>query len=147
MLSRSMRVSAMAPPEENVGAPITPESKGKAAGGGETSGGRGPGGLLALLVRLLWRVVPYGQVGPLPGAGHASQQLAHTPTTAPVSVGQWAESFLVLHLIVTPSLFGTQQVTAVDPLPHVDFAAHFLTALLQLFGRGRVGSVVRVWAT
>ena len=89
----------------------------------------------------------YGQVGPLPGAGHASQQLAHTPTTAPLSVGQWAESFLVLHLIVTPSLFRAQQVTAVDPLPHVDLAAHFLTALLQLFGRGRVGSVVRAWAT
>jgi len=72
-------------------------------------------------------VARYGQVGPLPGAGHASQQLAHTPTTAPLSVGQWAESFLVLHLIVTPSLFRTQQVTAVDPLPHVDLAAHFLT--------------------
>jgi len=69
-----------------------------------------------------------GQLGPLPGVGHASQQLVQLPTV-PCFAVQWAASFLTLHFV--PLVVVRQQVTAVG-LPHVECAAHFLTAPLQL---------------
>ena len=89
----------------------------------------------------------YGQVGPLPGAGQASQQLAQVPGVPFFAVHD-AASFLILQL-VTPCGFVTQQVT--NPgLPHVECAAHFLTAPLHVFGKklGSAGSrPERVFAT
>jgi hypothetical protein len=73
-------------------------------------------------------VVVVGQLGPLPGDGHASQQLVQLPTV-PCFAVQWAASFLTLHFV--PLVVVRQQVTAVG-LPHVEWAAHFLTAPLQL---------------
>jgi len=70
------------------------------------------------------------QLGPLPGAGHASQQLVQVPTV-PCFAVQWAASFLTLHF--GPFAVVRQQVT-VPGLPQVECAAHFLTAPLQLFG-------------
>src|SRR5205823_1220327 len=67
------------------------------------------------------------QLGPLPGAGHASQQLEQVPTV-PFAM-QWARSFLTLHFPVV-----RQQVS--EPgLPQVECASHFFTVPLQLFGR------------
>jgi hypothetical protein len=71
------------------------------------------------------------QLGPLPAAWHASQQLMQVPTV-PCFAVQWAASFLVLHF--APFVVVRQQVT-VPGLPQVECAAHFLTAPLQLFGR------------
>ena len=73
-------------------------------------------------------VVAPGHVGPLPGNGHASQQLVQLPTV-PCFAVQWAASFLILHFV--PLVVVRQQVTAVG-LPHVECAAHFFTAPLQL---------------
>jgi hypothetical protein len=73
-------------------------------------------------------VVVVGQLGPLPGVGHASQQLVQLPTV-PCFLTQWAASFLILHFV--PLVVMRQQVTAVG-FPHVECAAHFFTAPLQL---------------
>jgi len=73
-------------------------------------------------------VDPAGQLGPLPGAGHASQQLVQLPTV-PCFAVQWAASFLLLHFV--PLVVVRQQVTA-PGLPQVEWDAHFLTAPAQL---------------
>ena len=74
----------------------------------------------------------YGQVGPLPGAGHASQQLPQVPGV-PLFAVHDAASFLILQL-VAPFGFVRQHVT--NPgLPQLDRAAHFFTAPLHVFGR------------
>ena len=83
-------------------------------------------------------VVGAGQLGPLPGAGHASQQLVQLPTVPCLAV-QWAASFLILHFV--PLVVVRQQVTAVG-LPHVECAAHFFTAPLQL---GLISTVLACW--
>jgi len=69
-----------------------------------------------------------GQLGPAPGAGHASQQLAHAPTI-PCFAVQCGASFLILHFV--PLVVVKQQVTA-PALPQVEWDAHFLTAPAQL---------------
>ena len=76
-------------------------------------------------------MVAAGQLGPLPGAGHASQQLVQLPTV-PCFAMQDAASFFVLHFV--PFAVVMQHVTAFG-FPHVECAAHFFTAPLQLFGR------------
>lgn len=73
-------------------------------------------------------VVLAGQLGPLPGAGHASQQLAQLPTV-PCFAMQDAAFLLILHLV--PLVVVTQQVTA-PRLPQVERDAHLLTDLAQL---------------
>jgi hypothetical protein len=76
-------------------------------------------------------VVVAGQLGPLPGAGQASQQLVHVP-----AIPLWdahTVAFFVLHF-VTPLAFVRQQVTKFG-FPQTDLAAHFLTAPLHVFGR------------
>ncbi len=83
-------------------------------------------------------VVLAPQLGPLPGAGHASQQLVQLPTV-PCFAAQWAASFLILHFV--PLVVVRQQVTAVG-LPHVECTAHFLTAPLQL---GLTSAVLACW--
>jgi len=75
-------------------------------------------------------VVVAGQLGPLPGAGQASQQLVQAPTV-PCFAVQCVASFLILHLV--PLWVVTQQVTA-PGLPQVECAAHRFTAPLQLTG-------------
>ncbi len=92
-------------------------------------------------------VVVAGQLGPLPGAGHASQQLVQVPTV-PLFAAHEAASFLILHF-VTFLAFVMQQVT--NPgFPHVEWAAHFLTAPLHVLGK-KLGSdgarLDRVFAT
>ncbi len=91
-------------------------------------------------------VVLAPQLGPLPGAGHASQQLVQFPTV-PCFAVQWAASFLILHFV--PLVVVRQQVTAVG-LPHVECAAHFFTAPLHVLGK-KLGSAgarpERVFAT
>lgn len=88
-------------------------------------------------------VVGAGQLGPLPGAGHASQQLVQVPAV-PFFAAQDAASFLILHDAVPVFGFVRQQVT--NPgFPHVDFAAHFLTAPLHVVGS--VPAVARSFAT
>jgi len=87
-------------------------------------------------------VVIVPQLGPLPGAAHASQQLVQVPTV-PCFV-QWAASFLILHAMPFPDV--GQQVT-VPGLPQVECAAHFLTAPLQLFGRLGLAPLDSVLAT
>src|SRR5262245_54893045 len=84
-------------------------------------------------------VVCVEQLGPLPGAGHASQQLVHVPTTPCLSV-QCISSFFVLH-VVTLLSFVMQHVTK-PGLPQVECAAHFFNAPLHDFGRklGSAGS-------
>jgi hypothetical protein len=76
-------------------------------------------------------VVGAGQLGPLPGAGQASQQLAQVPTV-PCFAVQCAESFSTLHFV--PLVVVKQHVTAPD-LPQVECAAHCFSAPLQLGGR------------
>ena len=76
-------------------------------------------------------VVFAAQLGPLAGDAQASQQLRHVPTVPCFFVHDSA-FFLVEHFV--PLAPGMQHVTA-PGLPHVDFAAHFLTAPLQLGGR------------
>lgn len=69
-------------------------------------------------------VAPPGHVGPLPGNGHASQQLAQG-LTVPFFAVQASALFLLLQL-VTFFLLVMQQLT--NPgFPHTDFAAHFFT--------------------
>jgi hypothetical protein len=75
-------------------------------------------------------VADAGQLGPLPGGGHASQQLAQLPAV-PFFAPHDATSFLILHFV--PFAVVRQQVTA-PGLPQVECAAHFFTAPLQLFG-------------
>jgi hypothetical protein len=70
-------------------------------------------------------VVVARQLGPLPGVGQASQQLAQVPTV-PL---QCAASFLTLHLV--PVAVVMQQVTAPAGFPQVECAAHFLTKPAQ----------------
>jgi len=82
----------------------------------------------AVLVVLLVVVLGAGQLDPPPGAGHASQQLAHAPTV-PCFAVQCAASFLILHFV--PLVVAKQQVTA-PALPQVEWDAHFLTAPAQL---------------
>ena len=71
-------------------------------------------------------VVVVGQIGSLPGAGHASQQLVQVPTV-PLHC---AASFLTLHLV--PFAVVTQQVTAPARFPQIERAAHRLTTPRQL---------------
>ncbi len=94
------------------------------------------GVVLLVVVDVVMLVV--GQLGPLPGAGHASQQLVQLPTV-PCFAVQWAASFLILHFV--PLVVVRQQVTAVG-LPHVECAAHFLTAPLQL---GLTSTLLACW--
>jgi len=70
-----------------------------------------------------------GQLGPLPGEGHASQQLVQNPTI-PCFARQCAASFLILHFV--PFGVVIQHVTAPAGLPQIEWDAHFLTALAQL---------------
>ena len=72
--------------------------------------------------------VGIGQLGPAPGAGHASQQLVQAPTV-PCFAVQCAASFLILHFV--PAAVVMQQVTALG-LAHVEWDAHFLTTPAQL---------------
>ena len=74
-------------------------------------------------------VVVVGQLGPLPGAGHASQQLLHVPAVSCVPV-QCVASFLIWHFV--PFVVVRQQVTAPARLPQIEWAAHLLTAPAQL---------------
>jgi hypothetical protein len=69
-----------------------------------------------------------GQLGPAPGAGQASQQLAQLPTV-PCFAAQRAASFSTLHLV--PAGVLRQQVTAFG-LPQVECDAHFFTKPAQL---------------
>jgi hypothetical protein len=87
--------------------------------------------VVVVLVVVVVVVVGAGQLGPLPGAGHASQQLVQVPTV-PCFAVQWAASFLILHFV--PLVVVRQQVTA-PGLPQVECDAHFFTAPLQVFGR------------
>jgi len=86
---------------------------------------------VVVVVPTVFVVVTEEQLGPLPGAGHASQQLVQVPTV-PCFAVQWVASFLILHVV--PLVVVRQHVTA-PGLPHVEWDAHFLTAPLQLFGR------------
>src|SRR5262249_16159157 len=74
-------------------------------------------------------VVGSEQLGPLPGAGHASQQLLHVPAVSCVPV-QCAASFLIRHLV--PLVVVRQQVTAPKRLPQIEWEGHFLPAPAQL---------------
>ena len=84
------------------------------------------GVVLLVVVDVVMLVV--GQLGPLPGAGHASQQLVQLPTV-PCFAVQWAASFLILHFV--PLVVVRQHVTA-PGLPQVECDAHFLTEPAQL---------------
>ena len=86
-------------------------------------------------------VVGVGQLGPLPGVEHASQQLVQLPTLPPFAV-QCGASGLMLHFV--PLVVIRQQVTAFG-LPQVEWAAHFLTAPAQFFGSR--SAVTRALAT
>ena len=79
------------------------------------------------------RKAPLGEAAQ-PLVVHASQQLEKIPTHAlpPAGGVHLAAPGLVLHL-VTPLALVRQQVTK-PAFPHVDLAAHFFTAPLQLFG-------------
>jgi hypothetical protein len=94
-----------------------------------------PGGIVVVVLEasaiVVVVVVGAGQLGPLPGAGQASQQLVHAPAIPFLAAQDVA--FLVLHLI-WPFAFVMQQVTKFG-LPQTDFAAHFLTAPLHVLGR------------
>ena len=72
-------------------------------------------------------VVVVVQLGPLPGGGHASQQLLQLPTVPCLAV-QCAPSLLIRQLL--PVLVVRQQVTR-PGLPQVEWAAHFLTSPTQ----------------
>jgi hypothetical protein len=75
-------------------------------------------------------VVDVGQLGPLPGAGHASQQLVQLPIV-PCLAAQCAASFLILHFV--PAVVVKQQVTAPAGFPQIEWDAHFLTNPAQLW--------------
>jgi hypothetical protein len=71
--------------------------------------------------------VVVGQLAPLPGAGHASQQLEHEPAVPPFLAH--IAGFVALHL--SSPFFVRQQVTK-PGLPQVDEAAHRFTRPRQL---------------
>ena len=73
-------------------------------------------------------VVGTGQLGPLPGVGHASQQLVHVPMV-PCFAVQCAASGLVLHFV--PLAVLRQHVTAFALL-QFEWDAHFFTNPTQL---------------
>ena len=75
-------------------------------------------------------VVGRVQLGPLPGTGHASQQLAQTPTL-PCFAVQCAASFLILHLV--PLMVVMQQVTAPAGFPQIEWDAHLFTNRVQFW--------------
>jgi hypothetical protein len=83
-----------------------------------------------VVVVLVVVAVVEGQLGPLPGAGHASQQLVQVPTV-PCFAVQCRASFLILHLV--PLVVVMQQVTAPAGFPQIEWDAHFLTAPAQLW--------------
>jgi hypothetical protein len=85
-------------------------------------------------------VVGTVQLGPLPGVGQASQQLAQVPTVPCIAV-QCAASFLILHLV--PLADVIQQVTAPAGFPQIEWDAHFLVKPAQL---GLVRTVFTCWA-
>src|SRR5262249_43882600 len=84
-----------------------------------------PGSVVVVLPAVVVVVVAAGQLGPVPGAGHASQQLEQVPTV-PV---QCAASRLILHFV--PAGVVTQHVTCVG-LPQTECDAHFLILPAQL---------------
>src|SRR2546426_27032 len=88
------------------------------------------------------------QLGPLPGGGQASQQLLQVPGVPSLSV-HFIALLLILQLVALVVGFVRQQVTK-PGFPHVEWAAHFLTAPLHVVGK-KLGSVVarleRVFAT
>ncbi len=101
---------------------------------------------VVVVVLLVVVVVVVGQLGPLPGGGQASQQLAQLPIVPFFALHDGA-SFLILHF--GPFAVERQQVTA-SGLPQVEWAAHFLTAPLQLGGRLGLlplASMLATWAT
>jgi hypothetical protein len=73
-------------------------------------------------------VVGAGQLGRLPGAGQASQQLVHVPTV-PFFAVQRRASASILHFV--PVVVVKQHVTK-PGLPQVECAAHFFTTPAQL---------------
>jgi len=83
--------------------------------------------VVVVVVEML--VVLVGQLGPVPGAGQASQQLEHAPGVPPFA---WHEAalFANLHLVTPP--FVRQHVTK-PGLPQVEVAAHFFTRRRQLW--------------
>src|SRR6266571_9249411 len=87
------------------------------------------------------------QLAPLPGGGQASQQLLHVPGVPCLSV-HFSALCLILQR-VPPVGLVRQQVTA-PGLPHVEWAAHFLTAPLHVVGK-KLGSsearLERIFAT
>jgi hypothetical protein len=83
---------------------------------------------VVVVVELVDVVVWLGQLGPVPGPGHASQQLLHWPAMPPFA-SHAAALFAVLHL-VTP-FFVRQHVTK-PGFPHVDFDAHDFARPRQL---------------
>ncbi len=88
-------------------------------------------GLVAVVVEAVVVVVVVvggGQLGPVPGAGQASQQLAQLPTV-PCFAAQCAASFLILQ--VGPLAVVRQHVTAFG-LPQMECDAHFFTTPAQL---------------
>src|SRR2546425_8775751 len=88
------------------------------------------------------------QLGPLPGGGQASQQLLQVPGVPSLSV-HFIALLLILQLVALVVGFVRQQVTK-PGFPHVEWAAHFLTAPLHVVGK-KLGSVLarleRVFAT
>jgi hypothetical protein len=90
---------------------------------GPQGGGKG-------IVVVVVVVVGAAQLGPLPGAGHASQQLVQAPTV-PCFAVQCAVSFLILHLV--PMAVVIQQVTAPAGFPQIEWDAHFFTTPAQLW--------------
>ena len=83
--------------------------------------------VVVVVVVIVVVVVGAGQLGPLPGVGHASQQLTQLPTVPPLAVHA-AGSLAILHV-------ARQHVTLPGELPQVDLAAHLFTTPLQLLGR------------
>jgi hypothetical protein len=70
-----------------------------------------------------------GQLWPLPGAGHASQQLVQAPAV-PCFAVQCGTSFSILHFV--PLVVVIQQVTAPAGFPQIEWDAHLLTRRAQL---------------
>jgi hypothetical protein len=85
--------------------------------------------LAVVVVVLAVVVVGVGQLGPPPGAGHASQQLVQLPIV-PCLAAQCAASFLIRHLV--PLAVVMQQVTAPAGFPQIEWDAHFFTDPAQL---------------
>jgi len=85
-----------------------------------------PEPIVVVVVVVVVAVVDVGQLGPLPGAGHASQQLVQVPGV-PL---QCAVSLLTLHFV--PLAVVMQQVTAPARFPQIEWAAHRFTTPRQL---------------